>query len=229
MHTNLFNGKKYIGITSQMPPEKRWRKGGKGYKGYFRNAINKYGWENFSHEIIADNLTFESACALEKKYIEIYNSKAPNGYNLTKGGEGTVGWKAPEEFRKKQSQINKKKWEDEDYKARVLKERQESGIYQSDEFRAKISKLVSGENNPNFKHYWTDDQKEKLSIKQRNNPIYKNENNPNAKRIMCIETGEIFECIKYAKEKYSIKSDGSLTVALKHPTRTAAGLHWKYL
>lgn len=39
---------------------------------------------------------------------------------------------------------------------------------------------------------------------------------------MCVETGEIFECIKYAKEKYGIKSDGSLTVALKNPTRTAA-------
>ena len=56
-----------------------------------------------------------------------------------------------------------------------------------------------------------------------------NENNPNAKRIMCIETSEIFNCIKYAKEKYNIKSDGSLTVALKNQNRTAAGLHWKYL
>lgn len=46
---------------------------------------------------------------------------------------------------------------------------------------------------------------------------------------MCIETSEIFNCIKYAKEKYNIKSDGSLTVALKNQNRTAAGLHWKYL
>jgi hypothetical protein len=29
-----------------------------------------------------------------------------------------------------------------------------------------------------------------------------------------------------AKEKYGIKSDGSLTVALKNPNRTAAKLHW---
>lgn len=72
-------------------------------------------------------------------------------------------------------------------------------------------------------------QKENLRQKQKNNPIYYNENNPNAKRIMCVETGEIFNCIKYAKEKYHIKSDGSLTVALKNPNRTAAKLHWKYL
>lgn len=70
-------------------------------------------------------------------------------------------------------------------------------------------------------------KKKKLSEKQKQNPIYKNENNPNAKRVICVETGEIFECIKYAREKYNIKSEGSMTVALKHPTRTAGGLHWK--
>ena len=46
---------------------------------------------------------------------------------------------------------------------------------------------------------------------------------------MCIETGEVFDCIKYAREKYQIKSEGSMTVALKYPTRTAGGLHWKYI
>ena len=30
-----------------------------------------------------------------------------------------------------------------------------------------------------------------------------------------------------SKEKYHIKNYGSITVALKHPTRTAGGLHWK--
>ena len=75
----------------------------------------------------------------------------------------------------------------------------------------------------------TEEQRENLSQKQKKNPIYKDENNPNAKRIMCVETGEIFNCIKYAKEKYHINSDGSLTIALKNQNRMAAGLYWKYL
>ena len=48
-HTNLINNKIYIGQTCQRV-EERWRKG-KGYdpKTYFAKAINKYGWDNFSH------------------------------------------------------------------------------------------------------------------------------------------------------------------------------------
>ena len=77
MHTNTINNKKYIGITGQNPPERRWRNGGSGYShsGYFRNAINKYGWENFTHEILISELTFEEACELEKYYIKFYGTK----------------------------------------------------------------------------------------------------------------------------------------------------------
>lgn len=101
-----------------------------------------------------------------------------------------------------------------------------SGWIATDEFRSKISELVKGSNNPNYQNYWSEEQKEYLRQKQKNNPLYRNENNPNAKKIICVETGEIFNCIKYAKEKYDIKSDGSITVALKNPIRTAGGVHW---
>ena len=228
MHSNKINNKKYIGITHQKP-ERRWRNG-KGYQcGYFKNAIEKYGWDNFEHIILCDSLTFNDAKQKEKYYISLYNTKFPNGYNLTDGGEGTVNWIPSKEFRERQSIIQKERWT-EDYKKKIsIERRKENSVYQSAEFKNKISKLVSGENNPNFNNKWSDLQKEKLRQKQKNNPIYLNENNSNAKRIMCIESGEIFNCIKYAKEKYGIKSDGSLTAALKNPNRTAAKLHWKYL
>lgn len=232
MHTNRINNKKYIGITGQNPPERRWRNEGRGYlhTGYFGNAIKKYGWDNFSHEILISKLTFENACKLEKYYIKKYKTKAPNGYNLTDGGEGTVGWNPTESFKNKQSIINKQRWKNQEFRNKNMAIRQdENGVYKSKEFRNKISQLVSGERNPNYHNYWSDEQKNKLSEKQKQNPIYKNENNPNAKRVMCIETGEVFDCIKYAREKYQIKSEGSMTVALKHPTRTAGGLHWKYI
>lgn len=50
MHTNNINGKRYIGISQN--PKRRW-KNGNGYKTQlFGKAINKYGWDNFTHEIL---------------------------------------------------------------------------------------------------------------------------------------------------------------------------------
>jgi len=69
-HTNIANGKVYIGITSQLP-QQRWGKNGSGYKPntYFWRAIQKYGWDHFTHEILADGLTKEQALAMEKATI----------------------------------------------------------------------------------------------------------------------------------------------------------------
>lgn len=80
-------GKVYIGITS-MNPLKRWRNG-QGYKhnSHFYNAILKYGWVNFKHEILFENLTKEEA---EKKEIELIAEYKSNqrefGYNIENGG-----------------------------------------------------------------------------------------------------------------------------------------------
>ena len=55
MHEHRENNKRYIGITCQNP-QKRWGNG-KNYKpsSYFRNAIDKYGWDMFRHEILYTN------------------------------------------------------------------------------------------------------------------------------------------------------------------------------
>lgn len=83
------NGKVYIGITNQKP-ERRWCKNGQGYKEneYFCRAIEKYGWNNFNHEILAENLTEEEACNMEIKLIEEFNSTDRScGYNRHSGGK----------------------------------------------------------------------------------------------------------------------------------------------
>ena len=81
------NGKVYIGITRQ-DVEKRWQNGN-GYisQKKFWNAIQKYGWENITHEILETGLTEKEACEREIHYIKEYDSINPKfGYNISKGG-----------------------------------------------------------------------------------------------------------------------------------------------
>ena len=74
-HTNKINGKVYIGITSYRYAKTRWSNGnGYSQQSLFWNAICKYGWDNFDHEILFDNLTQEEACQKEIELIKLYKS-----------------------------------------------------------------------------------------------------------------------------------------------------------
>ena len=98
IHTNIINQKKYVGLTKQQP-ERRWGRNGQGYfkkkKGKYVqpamvNAILKYGWNNFTHEIIQTGLTKKEAGNLEKQLIKKYQSNEPKyGYNIKDGGFDT--------------------------------------------------------------------------------------------------------------------------------------------
>lgn len=81
------NDKVYIGITSCIKPNGRWRNG-KGYETqYVYRAIKKYGWDNIKHEILFDNLTKEQAEKKEKLLIHQYKSNnCKFGYNIENGG-----------------------------------------------------------------------------------------------------------------------------------------------
>lgn len=81
------SGKRYYGITCQ-DVNLRWHNG-EGYKKQmFYRAIKKYGWDNFQHIIVAENLSKEDACALEISLIAVYNTTDSHyGYNIGEGGE----------------------------------------------------------------------------------------------------------------------------------------------
>lgn len=84
------NGKKYIGITSDA--EKRWRNG-KGYETQpkIARAINKYGWENVTHNIIIDGISKEQAETLER-YLIAELKTIDHGYNTSTGGDCIVAY-----------------------------------------------------------------------------------------------------------------------------------------
>lgn len=86
-HTNTINGKKYIGQTCQ-DVHKRWQNGfGYREEQYIRKAIDKYGWDNFTHDILEENLSQDEANERERFYIQLYKTyNSQFGYNLTYGG-----------------------------------------------------------------------------------------------------------------------------------------------
>lgn len=96
--TNLTNKKIYIGQDSKNDPNYL------GSGSLIKKAIKKYGRENFIKEIVSFCDTKENLDSLERFYIKVFNSKEPNGYNLADGGNGSLGWKATKETRKRMSE-----------------------------------------------------------------------------------------------------------------------------
>lgn len=155
MHVNKINNKKYIGITSKKP-EQRW-KNGLGYQSsqpVFYNAIKKYGWDNFEHIVIEDNLTEKEAKLTEIKLIAKYKTNCrkyknpPYGYNMTDGGDGTLGKKHSEEAKKKISAAA-------------------TGRKASKETKIKLSKMRQGENNSFYGKHHSEETKRILSDKNK--------------------------------------------------------------
>lgn len=91
MHRNKINGKVYIGQTCQKPSY-RWKRSGKGYMTceIMWKAICKYGWNNFEHIILKENLSLEEANFYEEFYIKKFNARNKKfGYNIRQGGKNT--------------------------------------------------------------------------------------------------------------------------------------------
>lgn len=157
------NGKRYVGKTCQTK-EQRWRNGA-GYRHcpLFYKAIQKFGWENFEHNILADHLTEEEAEILEKQYVEAYQSNNPEyGYNLTSGGEkgfchsdvvkqkihnSKLGHEVSEECRRKVSETKRKRYGmglyDDAMKAALEARKGKPPVNKGKKMDAEFSKKVS--------------------------------------------------------------------------------------
>ena len=93
------SGKVYVGQTVNI--KRRWGYNGEHYKNKkkdgsyiqisFARAIDKYGWDNFRHEIILENISKSEADYAEKYLIRWYKIHGIS-YNITEGGEGTLGF-----------------------------------------------------------------------------------------------------------------------------------------
>ena len=94
-YTNNINHKVYIGQSINLEQRKSGHKSAafnpnaSDYNSQFHQAVRKYGWENFSYEVIAEISNEEYSQKmlddLEKYFINYYDSYK-NGYNATEGG-----------------------------------------------------------------------------------------------------------------------------------------------
>lgn len=146
------DGKRYIGITSQKP-NLRWRNGNGYAKNiHFYRSIQKYGWSNFEHNIIAEGVEEEVAKKIERELIKKYNTTNPKyGYNITRGGD--TRQPCPEEVKEKIRQKNKGKHRSEETRRKISEAKK--GIKRppmSKEQKEKISKSLIGNKRAMGKH-----------------------------------------------------------------------------
>lgn len=257
-HTNLINNKIYIGITKYGNcPEKRWRNGlGYEYNEKFFSDIIKYGWNNFSHEILDKNLDLIEASILEKKYIEEYDSII-SGYNYSAGGNAPSDEgcqrisQALTGIKRKQSSIEKqmttkqerygtgrgKQYQGTRNKIVKCNETGDIFISAADAGRwagtSKISMCCNGQRKYAGRHPETGQKLSWIYIEQDvdiDNVLdcqYQLKPKKTIKKIQCIETQKIYENASEAFRETGISVSNILRVC-KGERKTAGKLHWIY-
>ena len=195
--TNKINGKVYIGQTVRTL-EERIKEHTSHNKTAISKAIRKYGINNFEIEIIEKCKTVKELNSREKYWIKKYNSFSETGYNLCEGGENTKGFKHREYSKHKMS---------------VTK-----------------SKMYIGKNNPFYGKHHSKEQCEKWSKERKGRDMSKvteAAKKVNSIKVKNIETGEVFNSIVEAAEKYNLKAT-HITRVCRGKRKTTGGFHWEY-
>ena len=248
IHKNKINEKVYVGITSRNP-EKRWGNKGNGYKPdkasdkptHFWMAIQKYGWDSFEHQIIITGLFKDEAELLEQQYIQMFDSYN-NGYNSNLGGStGSMGYRHTENAKKnmKLKRIGRK--HTEEWNKRISESQRckrpviclETGeIYDSPldcanelkTYKQGILDACRGVAHTfHGLHFQFADEQYK-TIEQIE---LERKDDPRKRKIVCMETGEVFGSIKECAEKTG-NDRRNIDNSLKRH-RSVKGFHYKYI
>ena len=208
--------------------------------------------------IIKDNLTESQAFRLESKMIKYYvitlgyginiegyddyDHELPYLTNFTWGGEGVSGRKHSEEEKQKMSKAKKGKKNSKEHNKNISKAKKGKknskehnkniskslkGIQFSEERNKKISKSLKG-------IQFSEEHKQNIgeSVSGEKNGMW-GKPSPNRSKVICITTGETFDSIKIAAEKYNIYCT-SISHCCKGKYKSAGKLQdgtplqWKY-
>ena len=114
------SGRAYIGIAKN--GKKRWQEHANasrcGSKCALHLAIKKYGFENFTKEILVKSY-LDYAKDLEVKAIIAYSTMVPTGYNMTAGGDGAFGRIVTEEEKQRIASAQKGRAFTEEHKLKL--------------------------------------------------------------------------------------------------------------
>ena len=216
-HTNLINGKVYIGQSKYSWPNvnDRWQDG-RGYGKHTRlgMAIAKYGWNNFSHELVEDCIeSQELPNEREIFWIKKYNSYS-EGYNCTIGGKNI-----PIELNYKLSIYC---YENKQSYNSIMEASQLLNV----SYHQIQRQLTTGHYYKNDKYRFCVDS-EKQSFKPVEYKI-KYDFTHIKRNIICIETKEIFDSITDCSNATGISTQNLSQNCCKNH-RTAKGRHYAYL
>lgn len=245
---NKITQKCYIGESKCLNVNRRWNQhkktieNNKGYCPVLRDAVIKYGIENFIFTVIVvcfDDDRFK----YEKEYIQKYNSVVPNGYNVTNGGEGGGGFqgkKHSEEVKNKIKNTLKQKYIDNPELKNQLSERNKI-IMSNPEIREKIKNGISNSEKyqkairaPRVTRVTraprlptTDDVKRKISEGLKK---YHNDNKQIKIKQYDINNNLLNEytTISEASKETSVTRK-AISLYLREKTKTAGGFIWKYV
>lgn len=157
VYKNKINGKRYCGITSENTLERRYKKSG--YKAHFKNALNKYGIENFERKVIMEFENREDAEEMEKLIIAVLNLQDERfGYNVADGGDGgnLISGYSEEQKRKHYEKISNSLKQRYEQNPELKPFGEKNGMYgkkKSEESKNKVSKTLKAnyKNNPELK------------------------------------------------------------------------------
>ena len=111
---NSVNNKMYVGQAINI--YKRWKDHiddldeGSHYNLHLQRSWNLYGKENFKFCIL-EECTIEELNQKERFYVDRFDAYT-NGYNQTRGGDGSVGYKHNDESIEKMKKIQKERFQD---------------------------------------------------------------------------------------------------------------------
>lgn len=160
---NKLNGKVYIGQTKAPASRKasHFYEAKRGNHRHLYASIRKYGQENFSFDVIEeceDDVINER----EQYWVSHYDSYNPEkGYNLTRGGEGTIGSDKPKtpEHKEKMRQAQKKYWSNppaSDTRRQKLAERNATQKAKQTSKDAQLRRWSNPESKEAVKKLWQD-------------------------------------------------------------------------
>lgn len=145
-HINKLSGKVYVGQTWHQ--EWRWMPSAYRACVYFANAIQKYGWNNFDHLILRNDLKTQIEMDnLERIYQILFQARNTKcGYNIREGGSHG---KLSNETRRKISEAhrglpahNKGKSISEETRQKLIGNKNSVGVKISTEHRRKLAECA---------------------------------------------------------------------------------------